>query len=104
MKRFLPPKLCNSEDPIIEADCCFQSLPLIPGNILQLSLQKEADATGRHTRAEKPPPLLLVPPPPPPTQWLNIHSYKNTAALTAQQVRPGWGCTAAEKAHFNDSD
>lgn len=28
-------------------------------------------------------------------QWLNTHSYRNTAALSAQEARPGWGCTAA---------
>lgn len=25
----------------------------------------------------------------------NTHSYRNTAALRAQEARPGWGCTAA---------
>lgn len=28
-------------------------------------------------------------------QWLNTHSYRNTAALSVQEARPGWGCTAA---------
>lgn len=61
---------------------------------------------GYHWAAHKG--LQLYTPPstasPPLPQWLNTHSYRNTAALRAQPARPGWGCTAAQKAHFNNSD
>lgn len=89
---------------------CFIYLPAKSWNynwplLLALFLQKETDTTGRHTRAcswTLPPPLRCQSSSTP--LWLNTHSYRNTAALSAQPARPGWGCTAAQKAHFNNSD